>query len=449
MDYTSMQMSGLPTILASFALTRYRRFASREALLAWQDVQVRRFVREIRRRSPFYAQLHGDLPAERWRELPIIDKQVMMDHFDTLNTVGVTKEQALAVALASERSRDFSPMIGSSAVGLSSGTSGHRGLFVVSPRERSGWAGALLARLLPSPLRPQRIALFLRANNNLYKALGSRLISFEYFDLLDPLARHLERLEALRPTIVLAPPSLLRMLAEAHAGGRLRHRPAKIVSVAEVLDPVDESFIRARLGGPVHQVYQCTEGFLACSCAYGTLHVNEDIVAVQKEWLDERLGKFVPIITDFQRRAQPIIRYRLNDILTERREPCPCGSPMLALASIEGRCDDMFYLPALSGSGWVNVFPDFIRRAVLEADARIEEYLVRQVAADRVQLTLTMAEAHRDAAEAAVAAALAAMCARVGCRAPLVERAPPEGPRPATRKLKRVERLFTPDAVGA
>jgi len=418
-----MQMSGLPTILASFALTRYRRFRTREALLTWQDAQVRRFVRDIRRRSPFYARHGGELPPERWRELPIIDKQLMMESFDSLNTVGVTREQALAVALESERTRDFAPMIGSVAVGLSSGTSGHRGLFVVSERERSGWAGALLARLLPSPLRPQRIALFLRANNNLYKALGSRLISFEYFDLLDPLERHLARLEAFAPTIVLAPPSLLRMLAQAHADGRLRARPAKIVSVAEVLDPVDEAFIRARLGGPVHQVYQCTEGFLGCSCAYGTLHLNEDIVAVQKEWLDERLGKFVPIITDFRREAQPIIRYRLNDILTERREPCPCGSPLMALASIEGRCDDMFYLPAASGSGWVSVFPDFVRRAVLEADARIEEYLVRQTAADRVQLVLTVAEAHRATAEAA--------------------------PRPTERKLKRVERLFIPDGVGA
>jgi putative adenylate-forming enzyme len=443
-----MQLSGLATILGSFALTRYRRFGARAQLLAWQDAQVRRFVRDIRRRSPFYAHHHGGMPPERWRELPIVDKQLMMEHFDELNTVGVTKERALAVALASERSRDFSPMIGDIAVGLSSGTSGHRGLFVVSPRERNGWAGALLGRLLPSPLRPQRIALFLRANNNLYQALGSRLISFEYFDLLDPLARHLERLERFQPTIVLAPPSLLRMLAAAHADGRLRHRPAKIVSVAEVLDPVDESFIRARLGGPVHQVYQCTEGFLGISCAFGTLHLNEDIVAVQKEWLDERLGKFVPIITDFQRRSQPIIRYRLNDILTERREPCPCGSPMLALAGIEGRCDDMFYLPAASGSGWVSVFPDFVRRAVLEADSRIEEYLVRQTAGDRVELTLTVAEAHRAAAEAAVAAALAAMCARLGCRVPAVERAAAEtAPRPATKKLKRVERLFTPDAA--
>jgi putative adenylate-forming enzyme len=220
--------------------------------------------------------------------------------------------------------------------------------------------------------------------------------------------------------------------------------------VAEVLDPVDEAFIRARLGGPVHQVYQCTEGFLGCSCAYGTLHLNEDIVAVQKEWLDERLGKFVPIITDFRRQAQPIIRYRLNDILTERQGPCPCGSPLLALASIEGRCDDMFYLPALSGSGWVSVFPDFVRRAVLEADARIEEYLVRQTAADRVQLVLTVAEAHRATAEAAVAAALERMCARLGCKTPAIERAAAEAaPRPTARKLKRVERLFVPDGVGA
>ncbi len=65
------------------------------------------------------------------------------------------------------------------------------------------------------------------------------------------------------------------------------------------------------------------------------MHLNEDIVHIQKEYLDEQSRRFVPIITDFSRTSQPIIRYRLNDILTEADKPCLCGSPYTAIERIE------------------------------------------------------------------------------------------------------------------
>lgn len=34
---------------------------------------------------------------------------------------------------------------------------------------------------------------------------------------------------------------------------------------------------------------------------------------IEKEWLDET--RFVPIITDLMRTSQPIVRYRLDDVL--------------------------------------------------------------------------------------------------------------------------------------
>ena len=111
----------------------------------------------------------------------------------------------------------------------------------------------------------------------------------------------------------------------------------------------------------------------------------------------------MPIVTDFERKAQPIIRYRLNDILVERKRPCGCQSPCLALEKIEGREDDMFSF--LDGQGREKlIFPDFIRRCVLfagvEAGKRAEgsrEYRVVQNP-DRsitVYADLTMEERER------------------------------------------------------
>ncbi|AFD24661.1 Coenzyme F390 synthetase FtsA [Deinococcus gobiensis I-0] len=77
----------------------------------------------------------------------------MIAHFDTLNTAGLHLEEVRRAALRAEESRDFSPEVvtpaGRFTVGLSTGTSGTRGVFVVGRAERLAWAGVMLRRLLP------------------------------------------------------------------------------------------------------------------------------------------------------------------------------------------------------------------------------------------------------------------------------------------------------------
>jgi putative adenylate-forming enzyme len=431
----------VPITLASYLQTRHRRFRTRDQLLAWQDWQVQAFLRRLLPRSPFHAERFAGRSLADWTRVPVMDKAALMANFDCTNTVGVTREAALALALRAEETRDFAPTLNGVTVGLSSGTSGSRGLFLVSPRERWQWAGAVLARVLPgSLLAPHRVAFFLRANSNLYRSVSARHIRFEYFDLLDPLDQHVARLNDLRPTILVAPPSLLRLLAEAI--DRLHTRPQKLVSVAEVLDPLDEAFVAQRFGQLVHQVYQATEGFLAATCACGTLHLNEDLLAVQREYLDAEERKFVPIITDFHRTSQPIIRYRLDDVLTERAAPCPCGSVLLALEAIEGRCDDLFHFPALADPARrVTVFPDFIRRAIISASPAPASYVAVQRAPDLVEIGFAARDLDRPAVAASISANVAALCARLGCQPPRLVFGP-EPARDPSRKLKRVESAY-------
>ncbi|MNX77363.1 Phenylacetate-coenzyme A ligase [compost metagenome] len=412
------------------------RFESREALERWQEQQVRQHVAWVRASSPFYRERWDGLPDAAWRDFASIDKAAMMANFDALNTVGLSKEEGFRLALEAERSREFSPTWKGITIGLSSGTSGHRGLFLVSPEERTAWAGTILAKVLPgSILSKQRIAFFLRANSNLYTTVGSKRMRFEFFDLLEALEAHLSRLDALQPTLLVAPPSMLRLLAEAQQQGRLAIAPTKIVSVAEVLDPIDEAFVKGVFGQTIHQVYQATEGFLAVTCPAGTLHLNEDMALFEKEWVDAERRVFMPIITDFTRKTQPIVRYRLNDLLVERAEPCPCGSVHTALERIEGRSDDLCYWPAQDGGKPVPVFPDFIRRAILMASPAIREYRVIQASPDVLEVQLRADGAFP---EAEVRHQVGELAARLGSRAPEVTFAPYEAPQ-AGQKLRRVE----------
>ncbi len=45
------------------------------------------------------------------------------------------------------------------------------------------------------------------------------------------------------------------------------------------------------------------------------MHLNEPYLLIEREWLDREQTRFTPIVTDLWRRAQPVVRYRLNDVL--------------------------------------------------------------------------------------------------------------------------------------
>ncbi|HBS19547.1 MAG TPA: adenylate synthase, partial [Flavobacteriales bacterium] len=321
---------------------------------------------------------------------PVQQKAEFMRDFNQINTCGLDLKDAMQVAVDSETSRDFEPTIEGVTVGLSSGTSGNRGLFLASSSERAIWVAAVLQRILGWSFKKRKIAFFLRANSNLYSSVQSNFLTFEYFDLLKPIQEHLERIQKVQPHIVVGQPSLLVRLAHAQNDGRISIRPQRIFSVAEVLSDEDEALISLAFGIRVDQVYQCTEGLFGQTCAEGTLHLNEDWLIVEKEWLDDT--RFIPIITDLKRESQPVIRYRMNDIL--HVGTCTCGSKMQAISRIEGRMDDVLEL------GGATIFPDFIRRAIVGAHPEITDYQVVQTSSHALTLFLPQEELWTAAAEA-------------------------------------------------
>ena len=119
----------------------------------------------------------------------------------------------------------------------------------MSDRERTLWAGTVLAKFLPKgKIFGHRIAFFLRADNNLYETIDSKLIRFRYFDLLKDMTENLSELAAYRPSLLVAPPSVLLDIARAIERGALRINPEKVISVAEVLRAEDAAYLKAQFG---------------------------------------------------------------------------------------------------------------------------------------------------------------------------------------------------------
>ena len=370
-------------IIGHYLLARWRwRWLQGERLHAYQEKRARRMVAFANHHAPFYRDHWSGHDLQCWRELPTVDKQRMMANFQRFNTAGVPLEDAMQTALQAETSRDFRPTTHGLTVGLSSGTSGHRGLFLISPAEQAAWAGVILARLLPPrlPAGGLRAAFFLRANSNLYEQTRSRLVQFRYFDLLQPWELALPVLNDFQPHMLIAPPQLLGLLAEAQRSDHLRIHPSRVLSVAEVLEPQDRAEIEATFEAPVAQVYQATEGLLAAPCFIGNLHVQEDLVALQFQPLQSASDTGAPqtiIVTDLHRRTQPIIRYQLNDLVYLAPEACRCGSSYRLIRAIEGRADDILYFPRPSGRLQA-IFPDAIRRTLLMSGDAIQDYQVFQ-----------------------------------------------------------------------
>jgi putative adenylate-forming enzyme len=352
-----------------------------------------------------------------------MEKADLMGAFNRYNSAGITADTAW-------RAYEQDGRLGRYSVGASTGTSGNRGLYLVSDPERYLWLGTLLAKALPDMLSARyRVAVMLPRTSRLYDAANeSGRLALKFFDLTDGLENQLTSVAAFRPNVLVAPPHALIALARAD----LPLAPRQVFSGAEVLDAVDRREIEARFAVTVREIYMATEGLLGVACSHGMLHLCEDCVAF--EWEPE--GELVtPIITDFTRRTQMMIRYRMNDLLRLHAGACACGSPLQAVSEIAGRCDDTFRLAGADGKP-ILVTPDVIRNAVVGASRNITDFRATQIASARVSLTLPPGLDHelvpaRDA--------LAALFARLGAD-PEIAVATVPLPAPQGGKLRRVIR---------
>ena len=322
--------------------------------------------------SPFYSKLLKN--SKKLQDLPIMNKELFMKHFDEINTCGIHLKQALQVAIEAETSRDFNPSINGITVGLSTGTSGNRGCFLVSENERALWVACVMDRVIGLSFKKRKVAFFMRANSNLYQSVKSKLLSFHFFDILKNNDENIKQLHQLQPDILVGQPSLLTSIAREFEERKINITPKKIISIAEVLTPENKNYLEKVFNQKIHQVYQCTEGFLASTCDIGTLHFNEDFLIIEKKFIDDKKTKFHPVITDLFRICQPVIRYELNDVISIK-EDCDCKSNMLAIEQIEGRADDVFRLKNKNHVEVV-IFPDAIRKAIVISDENIKDYSV-------------------------------------------------------------------------
>lgn len=386
----------MTNLLTAFLKARWRfKHWNPKKIHEFHERQAQKIIQYAVNNSKFYRSYYNNQNLSNVSQLPLIDKQIMMKEFTDFNTVGLTREECLDFCLRTEETRDFSKKYKNFIIGMSTGTSGNRGIEMVSKKEAGIMQTTFIARF-PIPLRGRfHLAFILRVfspgfNVNIGK------FKMSYVSPMDTLENIIDKLNQMQPTALSAPPSMLKILAEAKQDKKLQISPNLVVSYAEVLSPDTEQYLEQIFETKILEVYKCTEGMLAQSCKAGRLHINEDISIVEiVDKNDDPIPPGTPghvIVTDLVKHTTPIIRYRLNDIVTidPDPKPCSCGSQFRVIKQIQGRADDMFLGRRFDTKKSQFIFGDYIRRAIVSTSDHIREYRAIQESPNKINIDLDL-----------------------------------------------------------
>jgi putative adenylate-forming enzyme len=330
----------MTTVASSYLRTKWLMRFSRRGLKQHRGELWRRFASVMATTPALRDYVGAPLDA-----LPIITPADIRADYGRWNSLGLSHDELHAAALDNEAGGTGEVLPGVTC-GYSTGTSGQRGLFVASQRERADYIGQSLARLLPlrALLSRQRIALVLRAGNDLYADVSkSSPISFAHFALTVADDALMARLMTFRPSILIAPAHKLVVLARGVSRDQFNVPTLKHCFYgSEAMGAREAAAVSRALGVRPYPIYQATEGFLAGACQFGSLHLNDHSLLIEKHPI-AGTNSWQPVVTDLRRTSQPIVRVALDDVLEDMDNgPCACGFVGRTIAPVMGRVSDIW-----------------------------------------------------------------------------------------------------------
>ncbi len=370
------------------------KFYSSTQIKSMQFRRIQKLFKVAQLKAPFYAKMGPEGGLKNWDDfyrLDIIDKSILMDHFDEINTVGIKRVDVEAYALDKEAKKEYTGYFQNQfVVGLSSGTSGNKGLYLTDKNLTKKLPYVFLARSgLPLKYLPFRILFCLRVFSQGFADINSPVIHLNYVSTMTPIDEVIAAINAKKINIMMAPPSFIRLLIPYL--DHIRQPLRCIVCYAEVLTKEEKEKFKTLFQSKVIEIYQASEGQIASACKAGNLHLNEDLVFAE---LFDHNGKKVDrpgipgqlIITNLINEVQPLIRTRMNDWVV-LKESCSCGSHYRVLDHVIGRQDDVLMFKT-KNHGLQHVFPDLISRWIITYSNDIREFKVIQNEVNQLDLTI-------------------------------------------------------------
>ncbi|MFP4230541.1 MAG: phenylacetate--CoA ligase family protein [Spirochaetaceae bacterium] len=335
----------------NFKLNRILR-TNRSAVLKTRERRFRRLLKYALRHSDFYRAYYADHGVDLGNaedvdiaDLPPIDKETVVDHFDDVVVPPELTRRRVEDFLESSPAPD-TMLSGKYRVLHTSGTTGTVGYFVYGPVE---WdlVKAVSLRMFPRfGLKPRSYAYVGVADGHyagislFLSPLGSPEGIFyrEYLvvDIGHPLERYVDALNGLAPEVVTGYPSGIGILAELQKAGMLRINPRAVVTGGEPVTAGTKELIDEVWECPFINYYAASES-LTLGVERADLegfYLFDDVNYI--EFKDDHI-----LLTNLYNYTQPLIRYRMNDILV----PTGHGGvwPFTRIERVIGRQEELLW----------------------------------------------------------------------------------------------------------
>lgn len=374
-------MSGF-TLIKSFIQCRVNEKRSREKILHLQEKKLRKMIKFAYKKSSFYRDFYSskgisekDLNTIKIDELPIVDKDIIMDNFDDVVTKKDVSKQQLMSFL--EKNKDPSKLyLNKYHVVHTSGSSGKIGVFVYSKKDWDSFF-PYITRIFDFKFKKNKSAFFGAADGHFLGVsftawLGIGISRFFVdsliLDITKPLALHVKKLNAFQPDILGGYFTGLKILAQEQESGALQIHPDIIVNCGEGIITKDKRYIEEIFGVSLINLY----GLAECAVmgvgknAYDGIYLMDDLALVE-------IKKDHALLTNLFNKTQPLIRYKINDFFEAKPDACR-KLPFTLVDNIVGRSESMVWLENNEGK------MDFIHPIV------IAEFYVKGL--DKLQLVL-------------------------------------------------------------
>jgi phenylacetate-coenzyme A ligase PaaK-like adenylate-forming protein len=386
-------------------------------------------VRDVVGRSPFYRERYAGLigpgPVELAR-LPALGKATLMANLD-----GALCDARLRGRDLRGNLLDAEPLLGEYRVMASSGSTGTPSVYVYS---RADWSGVVAMFLRYNELcgiRPRvpRLRVAAIGAPSLASMTQKIAVSADVglhrvlrLAVTDPLPRLVEALNAFRPDLMNAYPSIAALLADEQLAGRLRIAPKLLSTSSELCTAAMRERIERAFGVRPFDLYGTTEGLWGVDCGeHDGIHLFEDWCIVENVDADGRpvrdgeLGDRL-LVTNLFNRTLPLIRFEISDVVALDRGPCRCGRTLPRLRAVQGRLDDVLRLPGARATT-VAVHPT--QFSVVAGDPAVREFQVVQRGSG-VLLRLVLHDGEPPEAADRIARAVAERLGALGVERPAV-----------------------------
>lgn len=338
---------------------------TREQMKDLQEKKLRNMLSFAYEKSPYYRRVFHEAGIDGSRVLtlplqsfPVINKALLMEHFDELITVRDVSQELLRRfdANTALKERTFQ---GKYHVVHSSGSTGKPGYFLydqnawnvmITGMIRGALWGMPMGQILKFLAKGPRI-LYVAATDGRYggamavgdgiEGVGAKQL---FLDIKTPLSQWITKIREFQPNMIVGYPSAVKIVGELERRGEIHLKISRIVSCGEPLRESLRQYLEQTFQAVVVNYYGTSESLALGVQMTGergmSLFDDMNVIEVQEDRV------YLTCLYNF---AQPLIRYEISDRLKLLRDGGNCDSPFTKVKSIQGRSEDLMWFEDQDG----------------------------------------------------------------------------------------------------